>query len=98
LPRVGYVVAFSPATYLWPRAGIGYVHQSIGNSSGQSASLYRVPLEVFVPVIFQPVPHFFIGGGIRVSTDLVSKIESTEGFKTTEIGLLSTIGGTIGPY
>jgi hypothetical protein len=97
LPRVGYVVAFSPTTYIWPRVGLGYVHRSTGTSGLPSASSYRVPLEVFVPVIFQPVTHFFIGGGIRVSTDLVSKIESVDGYKMTEIGLLSTIGGTIGP-
>jgi hypothetical protein len=96
LPRVGYVVAFSPNTYIWPRAGLGYVHLSTSQGQ-QSVGQYRVPLEVFVPVIFQPVPHFFIGGGIRVSTDLVSKVESMEGYKATEIGLLSTIGGTIGP-
>lgn len=97
LPRVGYVVAFSPTTSIWPRAGLGYVHLSTGQSGQMSTSSYRIPLEVFVPVIFQPVPHFFIGGGIRVSTDLVSKIENIDGYKTTEIGLLSTIGGTFSP-
>jgi hypothetical protein len=39
---------------------------------------------------------FFIGGGIRVATDLVSKVESVDGFKLTEIGLLSTLGGYFG--
>jgi hypothetical protein len=96
LPRVGYVVAFSPTTFIWPRAGLGYVHLSTGQGT-MSTSSYRVPLEVFVPVIFQPVPHFFIGGGIRVSTDLVSKVESLDGPKTTSIGLLSTLGGTFSP-
>jgi hypothetical protein len=97
LPRVGYVVPFSPTSYLWPRAGIGYVHTSTGSSGQTSVGQYRVPLEIFVPVIFQPVPHFFIGGGIRVATDLVSKVESVDGYKTTEIGLLSTIGGYLSP-
>ena len=97
LPRVGYVVAFSPTTYIWPRAGLGYVHVSTGQSGQMSTGRYRVPLEVFVPVIFQPIPHFFIGGGLRVSTDLVSKAESMDYYKTTEIGLVSTLGGTFSP-
>ena len=97
LPRVGYVVPFSPTTYLWPRAGLGYVHVSTGTSGQMSTGSYRVPIEVFVPVIFQPAPHFFVGGGIRVSTDLISKVESSDGPKLTEIGLVSTIGGNFGP-
>jgi hypothetical protein len=96
LPRIGYVIAFSPTTVIWPRAGLGYVHMSSGDGVQQATTGYRVPLELFVPIIFQPIPHFFIGGGIRVATDLVSKVEDMNAFKLTEIGLVSTLGGYLG--
>ena len=53
-----------------------------------------------VPVVFQPAPHFFIGGGPYLWTDLVSKYDSngTSGdtFKTTTFGLQSMVGGYFG--
>ena len=94
LPRIGYNVALSPTSSIWPRLALGYVHTSTDMYGGQiTASGYIVSVEVFVPLIFQPVPHFFLGGGPLVSTDLVSKIEGVDAVKTTNIGLQSTIGG-----
>jgi hypothetical protein len=97
LPRIGYNVALSPGASIWPRVALGYVHTSGSSFNGQvTSSSYTVSLEVFVPLIFQPVPHFFLGGGPLVSTDLVSKLDSNDGVKTTNIGLQSTIGGYFG--
>jgi hypothetical protein len=95
LPRIGYNVALSPAASIWPRVALGYVHTSTDNFGGTS-SAYTVSLEVFVPLVFQPVPHFFLGGGPLVTTDLISKLDSNDGIKTTSIGLQSTIGGYFG--
>jgi hypothetical protein len=97
LPRIGYNVALSPTSSIWPRAALGYVHTSSDSYNGQvTASGYIVSLEVFVPLVFQPVPHFFLGGGPFVTTDLISKLEGTDSVKTTNIGLQSTIGGYFG--
>jgi hypothetical protein len=94
LPRIGYNVALSPSSSIWPRVALGYVHSSTDSYNGQvTSSNYTVTLEVFVPLVFQPVPHFFLGGGPLVSTDLVSKLDGNDGVKTTNIGLQSTIGG-----
>jgi hypothetical protein len=98
LPRIGYNVALSPTSSIWPRVALGYVHASTDAYNGAvTSSSYTVSLEVFVPLVFQPVPHFFLGGGPLVSTDLVSKLDSNDGVKTTNIGLQSTIGGYFGP-
>jgi hypothetical protein len=97
LPRVGYNLALAPTASIWPRVAFGYVHVSADAGAGSaSASGYSVTLEAFVPVIFHPVPHFFIGGGPILTTEVISKIEDADAPKTTNIGLLSTIGGYFG--
>lgn len=94
LPRIAYNVALSPTSSIWPRVALGYVHTSLDSYGGQvTQSGYTVSLEIFVPLVFQPVPHFFLGGGPLVSTDLVAKVEDQDAAKTTNIGLMSTIGG-----
>ena len=94
LPRIAYNVALSPTSSIWPRVALGYVHTSMDSYGGAvTSSGYIVSLEIFVPLVFQPVPHFFLGGGPLVSTDLVSKFEDMDAAKTTNIGLMSTIGG-----
>ena len=84
---------------IWPHVGLGYIHTSYdnGGSGANNFSSYTVTLDVFVPLLFQPVPHFFLGGGPFLATDLVSKLEGGDTTKTTDIGLMSTIGGYFGP-
>jgi hypothetical protein len=98
VPRIGYNVALSPTSSIWPHVGLGYLHTSYDNGAGggNNFSSYTVTLDVFVPLVFQPVPHFFLGGGPFVETDLVSKLEGADTIKTTNIGLMSTIGGYFG--
>ena len=98
LPRVGYNIALSPLASIWPRVALGYLHTSESSdvSGAPSTSGYSIVLEAFVPFLFHPVPHFFVGGGPIVSTELVSKIEDVEFPKATNIGLVSTIGGYFG--
>ena len=99
VPRIGYNLALSPTTSIWPRVGLGYIHTSYdnGGSGAYNFSGYTVTLDVFVPLVFQPVPHFFLGGGPFAATDLVSKHQGMDTIKTTDIGLMSTIGGYFGP-
>ena len=99
VPRIGYNVALSPTSSIWPHVGLGYIHTSYDNGGGgaNNFSSYTVTLDVFVPLLFQPVPHFFLGGGPFVAADLVSKLEGADTTKTRDIGLMSTIGGYFGP-
>ena len=64
LPRIGYNIALAPTASIWPRLAFGYVHVSADAGAGTtSLSGYSVTLEAFVPVLFHPVPHFFLGAG-----------------------------------
>jgi hypothetical protein len=100
-PRVAYNISIGPTASIWPRASLGYRHKSsTSNIGGYSTSSYTVSFIAFVPVLFLPAPHFFIGGGPYLSTDLVSKFEvmggSADATKTTELGVMSTLGGYFG--
>ena len=97
VPRVGYNIPLGSSASIWPRVALGYVHASISTGvPAVSVSGYSIVLEAFAPFLFHPVPHFFIGGGPIVSTELVSKVEDMEVAKTTNLGLVSTIGGYFG--
>ena len=77
LPRIGYNFPIGPTASIWPRASLAYLHCSYSSTGGAySTSNYTVSFIAFVPVLFQPAPHFFIGGGPYLSTDLVSKYDS----------------------
>jgi len=96
-PRIGYNIPIGPTASIWPRAGVAYVHASDSPAGGGTGiGGYKVTLRAFVPVIFQPAPHFFIGGGPFLNTDLVSQRNMTDDYKTSEFGLQSTIGGYFG--
>ena len=98
-PRIGYVVRLADSLSLWPRLGIQYVHTSL-SSGGQSATESSVPLIVDVPVLWHPVPHFFMGAGFLVATELTNSGSSggvsMDQPKTTDIGLEAMIGGYFG--
>jgi hypothetical protein len=96
MPRVGYDFSLSPLMSIWPRVGLGYAHTSNGFNGSPDTTGYSVTFKVFVPVVFHPAPHFFIGGGPYLSTALVSKIEGNDASKLTDDGLISMLGGYFG--
>ena len=102
LPRIGYNIPIGPTASIWPRASLAYLHYSYSTAgAAYDNSNYTVSFIAFVPLLFQPAPHFFIGGGPYLSTDLISKYDSGGGvsgdtFKTTTFGLQSTVGGYFG--
>jgi hypothetical protein len=88
----GYALRLTEMLSLWAKLSLGYTH--VGYSFGSmSASGYVIPLRIFVPILFHPVQHFFIGVGPVLAFQLANKTESTSNPKETDIGLLSTIGG-----
>ena len=93
LGRVGYTFAISPTTSIWPRIAFGYDQPSNQTSSAAGSNQQSISLQVYAPIVFQPVPHFFIGGGPIVSTQVISKVNDADAPKATIIGLQSTIGG-----
>ena len=94
-PRIGYNLAFSDRVTLWPKLGFSYSNTDVSTdlaagpnttiSTGRSGS--HIALNVFVPVMFHPVPHFFLGFGPALDTDLSGDA------RTTTIAGRLTIGG-----
>jgi hypothetical protein len=95
-PRVGYNFAFAERFSFWPKLGFSYSSSSTtidtpvapgAPSSSGSVSGNHLALNVFAPVMFHPVQHFFLGFGPALDTDL------TGDAKQTAIAGRLTIGG-----
>jgi hypothetical protein len=94
-PRVGYNYAFTDMLGIWPKIGFSYSHTSRSTDTaagpGTTLTLSRsgnaFTLNLFAPVMFHPVPHFFVGFGPFLDTDLGGSD------KVTTYGLKLTIGG-----
>ncbi len=90
-PRVGYNFPLSDLISIWPKAGLSIAHTSVSPPDPlPSASNTAVALNLFVPFMLHPVPHFFAGFGPFLDTDL----SGTN--KATTIGGKLTIGGWFG--
>ncbi|MDP9002531.1 MAG: hypothetical protein M3O46_20770, partial [Myxococcota bacterium] len=97
-PRVGYNFTLSDLISVWPRAGL-----SIGTKSSTtdpapgapagtpsiSSSGTNVQLNLYVPLMFHPAPHFFAGLGPFLDVDLSGDA------KATTFGAKMTIGGWV---
>ncbi len=96
-PRAGFAVRLAPAIWLWPRAGITYVHLwndfggTIQASSG-SASLFAATVEAPVVLALAPQALALIGPTVDVGlsgsnhvTDGTSSVKHD--LKETDIGL-----------
>lgn len=103
-PRVGYHLALGDQLSLWPTAGIYW--QTLGskftttvggNSTTTDVSSSQLGLVLDVPILFHPASNFFLGLGPRLTMDLTSTSKSgdvsADGSKTTDIGVVTTIGG-----
>ena len=93
--RGGYNLALNDQFSIWPHLGIGYAHLSF-NYNGASITGYAIPLIVTVPLLWHPAPHFFLGLAPTLTTELASKVESTDAGKETDIGISALIGGYFG--
>lgn len=72
-PRVGYDIFFAERWSVWPKVGFSYAYTKVTGGDSQNA----IALNVFVPLMFHPVPHFFAGFGPFIDTDLNGDHRST---------------------
>jgi len=91
-PRVGYNIPFSSRFSVWPRAGFSFASTSqtvsaVGSTPESSTNNTAFALNLFAPVMFHPVAHFFVGFGPALDQDLSGDN------KTTVIAGRLTIGG-----
>jgi hypothetical protein len=95
-PRVGYNIAFSDLISIWPKGGFSFAYTSDSQTTGSGStevttttSNSAFALNLFVPVMFHPVQHFFAGFGPFLDTDLSGDA------KATSFGGKLTLGGWI---
>jgi hypothetical protein len=93
-PRVGYNIPFSDLVSIWPKAGFSFAHTSatVSTTTGSTTtsttnSNDAFALNLFVPVMFHPVRHFFVGFGPFLDADLSGDS------RATVFGGKLTIGG-----
>lgn len=95
-PRVGYNLSFTNLLGLWPKIGFTYAHSNSGYSrafGGGGATISAsdsndaIAINVFVPLMFHPTTHFFVGIGPFLDADLNGDN------RTVAYGMKLTIGG-----
>jgi hypothetical protein len=90
--RVGYVIGLGKVS-IWPRIGFTFAH-SERELAIADVTQTTLALNVFAPVLYHPVDHFFLGLGPQLDYDLYADDDTdAEAAKTTAIGLVSTVGG-----
>ena len=91
--RAGYHIVLTNILSLWLRGGLLFLHDSYDAGAAGDGSGNILQLQVFAPILWHPAPHFFIGAGPALATDLMSSFEGNDRPKATSFGILSTIGG-----
>jgi hypothetical protein len=84
-PRVGYNIPFASMFSVWPKVGISFASTSQkfeaatdgGTTVERSTTNSAVAVNLFVPVMFHPVEHFFIGFGPALDADLSGDNKAT---------------------
>jgi len=85
-PRVGYNVPLSRMFSIWPKIGFSFASTSqeqddvtMGDITieGDDETSTSLALNAFVPVMFHPVEHFFLGFGPALDTDLTGDSKAT---------------------
>ncbi|HEX2675560.1 MAG TPA: hypothetical protein VHM19_02950 [Polyangiales bacterium] len=93
-PRVGYNFPLSDLVSIWPRAGVSLAATDATTSTPlgkTSKSDTTFALNLFVPIMFHPATHFFVGFGPFLDADLSGDT------RTTIFGGRLTVGGWLRP-
>jgi hypothetical protein len=95
-PTVGYNLRLTKTVSLFPQLAIGFRRQEFRTDpAGDNPTLTTITLQVLVPLLFHPAPHFFLGFGPAFSYDLAASLSNAAGDapKTTTIGAQTVLGG-----
>ncbi|HEY1816019.1 MAG TPA: hypothetical protein VGG74_26910 [Kofleriaceae bacterium] len=102
-PRVGVDIPLGTYTSLWPTASMGFGLESYSESETTSSNDENetyVWVALYAPVLVHLAPHFYVGFGPSVSTDLSRSITypgssaSTQN-RSTNVGAGFTVGGVL---
>ncbi len=90
-PRLGYNLPVSDRLSIWPKLGFSLANTTVNDDSAvgddEEESNTSVQLNLFAPLMFHPVQHFFLGFGPALDIDLSGDA------KATTIAARLTLGG-----
>jgi hypothetical protein len=90
-PEIGYNIGINDMFSFWPKLFFGYQNEALSNNGG---SYSQAVLGVYAPFLFHVAPHFFLGIGPNLSTQLVStQANGPDLPKATVFGIMATFGG-----
>lgn len=95
-PRLGYNLPIGERLSVWPKVGLSIANTTISQDDVNGISVdddeesnTSAQLNLFVPVMFHPVQHFFLGLGPALDVDMSGEQ------KATTVAVRLTIGGWI---
>jgi hypothetical protein len=98
-PQIGYNIAISDLVSLWPKLNFGFTGVSLGNNGGSGNA---GTLGIYVPFLFHVAPHFYLGIGPNLSTELFGNVSppapapsQSVANKPTTFGAMATFGGWV---
>lgn len=89
-PRLGYNLPLAERLSLWPKLGFSLASTSFDDDAivgDEDESNTSVQLNLFAPLMFHPVQHFFLGLGPALDQDLSGDA------KATTVAVRLTLGG-----
>ena len=92
-PRIGYNIPIGDLLSFWPKVALIFSDTATSGASGNTFDI-----QAYAPLLLHLAPHFFVGLGPQIQTDLTAS-QSSQGVsnphpaKTTSYGLYFTIGG-----
>ncbi len=94
-PRIGYNSELGDHFSFWPTASVSY-----GETwSGPSSHSQSLTVSGYAPLLYHPVPHFFLGFGPNFVTAVASSSSTPQGTTDnplfTQYGLSFTAGGWV---
>lgn len=95
-PRLGYNIPVGERLSVWPKVGFSLASTTLSDEGVEGTDIGEdeesntsIQLNLFAPVMFHPVQHFFIGVGPALDVDLSGDS------KATTIAARLTLGGWI---
>jgi hypothetical protein len=97
--RVGYNVPLGSKFSVWPRIDLSYEHWARGE--GSVATLNRLHVGGYAPLLFHPATHFFVGLGPMMTQGIYARSSDAAATNAeklvTIVGLQSVLGGWFEP-
>ena len=91
-PRVGYNIPIGGSVSIWPKVFFEHAGYSVGGAGKGYGNIQL--LGAYVPVLYHPTPHFYVGLGPNILTELGASSDGQSATsKITSYGIFGSAGG-----